>query len=307
MRRYLIGVSLALILASSSLAPAAAHARIRGRVVDSGGEPVAGAVITLYAEQVTDPVKVLETEADGSFKALIMDATRAHRMVVQAPGFAAYEKSFKVPAGSTDTEFEVVLVSEEQQARQAAAQLPGMAEYEEGRRLLETGDTEAAEDQLKAAVAARPDLAAAWVTLAEIAAGRGEHEEALRYARSCLAEDPEAVPCLAAAANAAVKCGEQEAYKEYMARYSELNPDDPAAIFNEAADFLNAMDDDKARPLLERCLEVDPDFPKCLYEYGMLLLRAGELAEAKATLQHYLEVAPDGPDAAAVAETVKYL
>ena len=157
------------------------------------------------------------------------------------------------------------------------------------------------------AVAARPDLTGAWVTLSEIAYDRGEPEKALEYARSCLSEDPEAVPCLAAAANAAIKCGEETAYKDYMARYTALNPDDPAAIFNEAAEYLNAMDDEQARPRLEHCLEVDPDFPKCLYEYGMLLLRAGELEQAKTTLEHYLEVAPDGPDAAAVAETVKYL
>ena len=71
--------------------------------------------------------------------------------------------------------------------------------------------------------------------------------------------------------------------------------------------FLNTMDDEGARPLLEQCLEVDPAFAKCLFEYGMLLLRTGDLEGAKAQLEKYLEVAPDGPDAAAAAETVKYL
>jgi tetratricopeptide (TPR) repeat protein len=310
MRKSIIVATIAGIILSfvTSVAWSAAQARLRGRVLDAEGQPIATAQLKIVNDDGYS--KDCKVEEDGSFRALILDATRTYMFVVSAPGYAPYEKTFKVLSGTSDNVFDLVLTSLEQaqQASQVALlEQPGYKEYDEAVKLIEAGQPAEARPKLLTAVEVVPDLTQAWQALADIDFTDGAYDAALGSAEKCLELDDESVKCLAIAANAAQKLGNQEAYEKYMAQYRELNPDDPAIIFNEAATYLNRMDDEGARPALERCLEADPDFPKCLYEYGMLLLRSGDMEGAKQKLQRYLEVDPEGPDAATAKETIKYL
>jgi tetratricopeptide (TPR) repeat protein len=298
---------LALLAATASAGP---QARIAGIAVDTSGEPIAGATITITSELLPKFNKVTETDAEGQFKVLILDATYTYLFTVTAPGYLEVQQEIKVPVGTNDNffTFELATPTERAETRQQdLMEQPGYLEYGEAKELLEAGKTAEARARLEDALAAMPDLIEALEVVAEIDFDSGDNKLALASARRCLEEDDESLPCLAVAANAASNLGDSAAHEIYITRYQELNPDDPATIFNKAAALLNKMDDEGARPLLEQCLAVDPAFAKCLFEYGMLLLRAGDLEGAKAQLEKYLEVAPDGPDATTAAETVKYL
>ncbi len=287
-----------------------AQARIKGSVVDGEGNPVKGAVITVTTKAINNYKKTIKVKDDGTFSFLILDATKHYLFHVEAPGYIPYEQDVKAPVGAMDYEQKFVLKTQQEMVelqQQKLLEQPGYKEFEEAKKLLDAGDKEGAMKQLEAAVAARPDLVAAWAGLARLRYDAGDTKGALAAAKSCLENDPDNVPCLAVAANSSKDLGDMEAHDQYLKHYEELNPDDPAAIFNEAAAFLNKMDDAGAKPLLEKCLKADPDYGKCLFEYGMLLLRSGDMAGAKKMLEHYLEVSPDGPDAAAARDTLKYL
>jgi len=289
---------------------AGAQARVRGTVLGADGKPVPNAVVVITTDELEGFEKQVAVKSDGTFVALILDATRHYEFTVKAPGYIDYQEPFKVQAGSTDNAFTFQLktVAEVQaQQRDQLFDQPGYKELKEGQELLQAGKKAEAAAKLEEAIAAEPELVPAYVGLSEITFTLGDSEKALGYARRCLELDNEDLRCLAVATNATKKLGKEADYQAYLARYQELNPDDPATLFNQAADFLNKMDDEGARPLLERCLASDPSFSKCLFEYGMLLLRTGDLAGAKASLQRYLEVDPQGPDAATAAETIKYL
>jgi tetratricopeptide (TPR) repeat protein len=289
---------------------AGAQARLRGRVVDSTGTPIPTATILVTCEDMDSFEKAVEVRPDGAFSFVILDATRNYRFHVEAPGFISYEQPFKVPAGSTDNDFTFELkTTQEMMAVEQAKILdqPGYKELDEGRELLEQGDTEGAIAKFEAAVAAVDDLVPAWTALAELKFRACDYEAALANAKRCIELDEESVKCLAVAANSCKELGDTESQEKYLSLYQELNPDDPATLFNQAAEFLNKMDDEHARPLLEGCLEADPGFEQCLFEYGMLLLRSGDMEGAKEYLGKYLEVAPDGPEAGTVQETLKYL
>jgi tetratricopeptide (TPR) repeat protein len=293
-----------------SIALAASQARVAGTVVDTAGAPIAGATVVVTCPETPSFRKVLEVNAQGQFKILLLDATKAYVFAAEAPGYSGFEREVKVSVGTMDNQITMELMSLEQTAaaeREAILEQPGYKEHNEGLELLRAGDSAGARAKFAEAVAAVPDLAAAWAGMAEIDFDSGSYQDAFDNAEACLEHDDENVKCVAIAANAARELGDMEVNQRYVERYEELNPDDPTTLFNQAAEFLNALDDDQARPLLEQCLEVDPEFPQCLFEYGMLLLRSGDLEGAKAQLTTYLEVAPDGPDAAAAAETVKYL
>ncbi len=312
MRMSLVRTLVALVATGfvATVAGAGAQARLRGRVVDSAGAPVSKATVVITAEEITGFRKDVEVRTDGTFTAVLLDATRHYVFHVEAPGFIALDERFKVPAGSTESEFTLTLTSVEQ-ARQegnpALALAPGYAELGEARDLLTQGKKAEARGALERAVAANPKLVLGWSSLADLEMDMGDAKAALASATRCLDLDQESLRCLAAAANAAAALGLSDQHQGYLERYQKLNPDDPAALFNQAAVYLNAMDDEAAKPLLERCLASNPDFATCLFQYAMLLLRSGDLEGAKANLQHYLEVAPAGPDAASARETLKYL
>jgi len=298
---------LALVTGTASAGP---QARVGGIVVGTDGEPIAGATITISSAELPKYKKILETDEDGEFKVLILDATKTYLFAVTAPGLLDYNEEIKVSVGSMDNEFTFEMSTPKERAaahQQEMLEQPGYKEYDEARALLTEGKTAEARARLEEALEEMPDLIEALEMMAGIDFDSGDNELALATARRCLEEDDESLRCLAVASNAAGTVGDTEAQAAYLAKYQELNPDDPATLFNQAAGFLNKMDDDSARPLLESCLAVDPGFAKCLFEYGMLLLRTGDLEGAKAQFEKYLEVAPDGPDAATATETMKYL
>ncbi len=286
------------------------QARIGGFVLRTDGGPIAGATITITCEALPKFEKVLETDKDGSFKVLILDATNTYLFTVTAPGFLDYKEDIKVPVGTTDNEFTFELSTPEELStarQQEVMEQAGYKEFGEAQDLFAAGRTAEARARLEDAVTAMPDLIEALEMMAGIDFDSGDATLALATAQRCLEEDDESLKCLAVASNAAGIVGDSEAQAAYLARYQGLNPDDPATLFNQAAGFLNKMDDESARPYLEQCLAADPEFANCLFEYGMVLLRAGDLEGAKAQFEKYLVVAPDGPDAATAAETIKYL
>lgn len=295
---------------AATLAEAGPQARLRGKVVDGTGAPVANATVVITTQESESFRKVVEVASDGTFTAVLLDATRPYVFHVEAPGYLPHEEPFKVPAGSTENEFTLTLTPVEKAGAKGGAETaaqPGYSELGEARSLLTQGKKAEARDALHRAVAADPELLLGWSSLAELEMDMGDAKAALASATRCLELDSESLRCLAVAANAAAALGLADEHRGFVERYQKLKPDDPAALFNQAAELLNRMDDEGARPLLERCLESDPDFSQCIFQYGMLLLRAGDLEGAKKQLQHYLEVAPEGADAATARETLKYL
>ena len=300
------------MLVCATLSWAGPQARVGGVVLDSAGNPIPTATINVTSPAQDSFEKETEVHPDGTFKMLILDATRRYVFHVTAAGYRGHDQEFKVGIGTTDKEnhYEFVLSTQQEVAsseQQNILEQPGYKELDAGRKALESGDRAGARTLFEEAVVAVPDLVSAWEHLATVCLEDGDHEAALAAAKSCLDEDDESVSCLAIAANASKELGDTEAQEGYMARYQDLNPDDPTTLFNQAAQFLNAMDDEQAWPLLEQCLAVDSEFPQCLFEYGMLLLRTGDIEGAKANLLKYIDVAPDGVDATTAAETVKYL
>ena len=313
--RHHITTSLALVsvlamVIGAGTAFAGPQARIGGTVVGTDGEPIVGATITITSAALPKFKKTLESDENGGFKVLILDATNIYLFTVTASGFLEYNEEIKVAVGSMDNDFTFEMSTPTQRAatrQQELMEQPGYKEYGEAKELLAEGKTDEARARLEDALKEMPDLIEALEVMTGIDYDSGDNELALSTARHCLEEDDESLKCLAVAANAAGNVGDKEAQAAYLAQYQALNPDDPATLFNQAAGFLNKMDDDSARPLLEGCLAIDPEFAKCLFEYGMLLLRTGDLEGAKAQFEKYLEVAPDGPDATTAIETIKYL
>jgi tetratricopeptide (TPR) repeat protein len=309
-KTLMLSAAIIAVVTAATTVDAGVQARIAGTVVDSAGNPIPTAVVTITSTAVTTYKKVIKVNKDGVFKAVILDATKVYEALVEAEGYQPNQLRIDVPIGSSDTVFEVKLKSLQEAAAEGGASLlqqPGYKEFEEAKALLKAGDAEGARAKLVEAVAAKPDLLPALEGLADLTLESGDMAAALAAAENCLAEDENSLTCLAVATNASAALGDEEGRAAYMARYQVINPEDPTILYNKEAVFLNNLDDEGARPFLEECLEADPDFPQCNFEYGMLLFRSGDMEGAKEHLEKYIEIAPDGPDVATAQEMIKYL
>ena len=305
-----LSVAIVTLVAAAVTVDAGVQARISGVVVDTQGNPIPTAVVTITSTAVSTYKKVITVDKKGHFTAVILDATKVYEGLVEAEGYQSNMLRIDVPIGSSDTVFEVTLKSLKEAAAEGAIDLlqqPGYKELEEAKDLLRAGDNEGARAKLEEAVTAKPDLLPALEGLTDLTFESGDMAAALDAAKACLEQDPESLTCLAVATNASAALGDEEARAAYMARYQVVNPEDPTILYNKAAVFLNNLDDDGARPLLEKCLEADPDFPQCNFEYGMLLFRAGDMEGARDHLEKYIQMAPDGSDVATAQEMIKYL
>lgn len=310
MKKRIAVTTLIVICAVAGTASAASQGRLSAVVLDSSGNPIPDAVVTVTSAEMPTYNKVIEVDEKGAFKMLILDATRGYEFNIEAPGYRPHVEEFKIGIGTMDNHYDLVLKSIDEVSAEEQRNLleqPGFKELEAGKTLAEAGQLVEARAQFEAALVAIPDLQSAREQLTRTLYDLEDYPAAIDSAKICLEADPESLGCLAVAVEASQKVGDTDAHATYLALYQELNPDDPATIFNQAAQFLNAMDDEKARPLLEQCLDIDSEFSKCLFEYGMLLLRSGDLEGSKLQLQKYIEVDPEGADAATAAETIKYL
>jgi tetratricopeptide (TPR) repeat protein len=237
------------VLAAAGLAFAVRQARIQGTVTDTQGNSIPNAVITITGDPERKPSlinfnKVVTVDKEGTFAALIVDATQYYIFHVTAEGYQPQERPFKVGAGWTNFDrqfdslplairttfnefnFQLLSIAEASAAGQIElVQQPGYEELEEAMNLYRAGDTEGARAKFEEAVAATPDLLPALSGLAELNYFAGDMEGALAVARMCLAQDDESIQCLAIAANASQALGDNEAHAAYRAQYEDLNPD----------------------------------------------------------------------------------
>ena len=224
------------VLAATGLAFAVRQARIQGTVTDTQGNPIPNAVITITGDPARKHIefnKVVMVDKNGTFTALIVDATQYYIFHVTAEGYQPQERPFKVGAGVTnfDRQFTSPHLVTRRTGNEFNFQLLSIAEasaagqIEEAKILYKAGDTEGARAKFEAAVAAEPDLLPALSGLAEFNYFEGNMEGALAAARMCLERDDEYIQCLAIAANASQALGDKEAHAAYMAQYEDLNPD----------------------------------------------------------------------------------
>ncbi len=226
------------VLAAVGSAFAVRQGRIQGTVTDTQGNPIPNAVITITGDPAREPTlinsnKVVTVDKEGTFTALILDATQHYVFHVTAEGYQPQERPFKVGGGTTplDRQFRGEPLANITPGNEFNFQLLSIAEasaadhIEEAKNLYEAGDTEGARAKFEEAVAAEPDLLPALSGLAELNYFEGDMEGALAVARMCLEQDDEYIQCLAIAANASQALGDTEAHAAYRAQFEDLNPD----------------------------------------------------------------------------------
>lgn len=311
MRSKTLPLCLVVLAFVATNAFAVGEGRLNGRVVDAvTKEPIPDAIIVVTNGTAAKNFKEeIKAKKDGTYAFFGLDAARMpYKFAVSAPGYDTFNETYKVPAGTT-TKHDFFLNKAgtsggaQMQTQQVEKADPAVEAYNAGAALANSGDLKGATAKFNEAVAAKPDLTAAWIALAKVSAKTKDFPRAIEAANKVLAIDNEDTDMWAVLATAYEATGEKAKAAEARGKL----PKNASALFNEAARVINGGNDAEGEKLLKQAIAADEKMAIAYYELGMIYVRGGKAADAKANLTRYLELDPNGKEAATAKEMLGYL
>lgn len=309
MRSKSLALCLVVLAFAATNAFAVGEGRMNGRILDATTkQPIPNAVIKITnataAKNFSGEVK---GGKDGAWAWFALDATMPYNFSISAPGYQTHNEQVKVPVGTTTKkDFFLNKPGDTPTAAPAAGggkPDPAVEAYNAGAGLANSGDLKGAAAKFNEAVAAKPDLTAAWIALAKVSAKTKDFPKAIEAANKVLEIDNEDTDMWAVLAQAYEATGEKAKAAEARGKL----PKNAGALFNEAARVINGGNDAEGEKLLKQAIAADEKMAIAYYELGMIYVRGGNAAEAKANLSKYLELDPNGKDAATAKEMLGYL
>ncbi len=299
----------ALAIASAVPASAQNSARVFGVITDRGGQPVAGATVTLeFAGGLTRSFEVTTDEA-GEFLQIGL-ARGPYTLTATREGVGLNRVAIDLVVGQ-ELEQNLTLLTVEEIYRDSLSADERAAfdarnvttdAFEQGLAAARGGQLDAAVGHLRNALEATPDCAECQRNLGIVHGRMEAYAEAETAFRAALALDPENAETydgLAEIYNAQRRFDDAAEASAAAARLSGGGgADNPTAVFDQGLIFWNAGRLDEARQQFERTLQLDPEHGEAHYWLGMANLNGGQMAEAAAEFQIYLEREPNGRFAA---------
>jgi Tfp pilus assembly protein PilF len=300
MPRVLAGVAVALTCASLAWGR---EGQISGKVVDESGAPIEGAAILITSPN--DPSLKLEltTDSAGQFEASVQSTSWNYMVQARRDGFSPTQLEYKIPSGSAgriDITLHPPLVPP------APKVDPGIAAYNAGVEMLQKGDKTGAEAKFRQAVAAKPDLTAAWKVLSQLSYEQKDYALALEAGRKALEQSPSEADLYGILMDSAQKTGDPQA-AEYKEKFYEANADNPEVNFNAGVESYNASDYSKATSYFAKAVSLKPDLANAYFWLAMSEFNQKSYGQARSNFQKYLQLAPDGDQAANAKEMLKAL
>jgi tetratricopeptide (TPR) repeat protein len=281
---------------------------IAGRVVDTDGQPIAGATVSIYSPDRGD-TRDLVTNADGDFMGRGF-RTDVFVITFTADGFEGLRRELKVNFGMNTVD-----------ATLGRAVAPSNVEYDDineyyqvGFAAYEAQDWVGARDAMAALIAAIEGMAGDEVDVMRASSleilGRaqletGDVDGALATYDQLLAVNPDSVPAHFWKSEGHVRAQDYDAALPHVRRAAELAPDDATMQYNVGVILLQIGEVKEGIATLERTVALLPDFPMARKQLGYAYLQLGGedptyYGKALAELRAYLEVSPDAADKADV-------
>ncbi|HEX3747767.1 MAG TPA: tetratricopeptide repeat protein [Bryobacteraceae bacterium] len=192
------------------------------------------------------------------------------------------------------------------------AAAPGAARraYDKGMEAIDKSKWDAAESELKKAVALYPKFAIAWYQLGQVREQRNAQPGAVDAWKEACQQDPKYLKPYESLAAAADRTGDWTAAEQYSREWIQLDPDEfPAAYLINAVANARLDRVDVAEKAARNGLLVDKErrVPRLDYVLGLILLGKQQYAESAKYLRTYVELVPNAHDAATVREQIARL
>jgi tetratricopeptide (TPR) repeat protein len=271
--------------------------KLRVKVVDTKGEPIAGVKITMESQRVPGLIHNIVTKKNGVAVQVGLE-NHVFLVTLEKEGYRTIKKNVKIPAGLTQDEQFTLTTKEEAQVQQAAddPRTKAINAYNRAVFHLKKDKYDDALAELKKAIALDDTIHQAhyYMGVAYYEKQQYKEAEAPLLKAIALKEDyTEAYRVLAAVYE---KLGNKTESEKYTKLAQETGGKTAIDIYNEGIHAFNAGETDKAIAAFEEAIELDADMPDSYYRLGLCYLNKGENDKAIAALEKYIQLQPQGQD-----------
>jgi len=309
MRTHLIrGVLVAAVLFVMA-GPAAAQSVIRGRVVDQGGKPVEGAVVSIEATESNRRAQV-KTNRNGEYMQIGLPSGR-YNVTAAKDNLKAAQQATISQGNPTELNFQLTPTSgltpeqvKQNQETQALAQSAIDA--------MRAGRDEEAIKLFNDLVAKVPTCSDCYYNLGVAHSKRQEYAEAEASFRKATEMSPNSADAYTGLANVYNAQKKFDLAQQASAKAAELSGavgggGNAEALYNQGVIFWNAGKFAEAKEQFEKAVEADPKLAMAYYQLGMANLNLGQIPAARQAFEGYLKADPSGAKSAEVQGFLKQL
>lgn len=306
MRTHLFRAAIVFTLSLAAAAPVLAQAgMIKGKVVDSQGNPIVDAKVELVSAETDGRRFETKTDKKGEF---IQIGLRSGAYKVTATkdkvGTQTLPANVRQGGSGTAVNFRLTPVSNVNAADLKKMQTM-MVAFQEANTALEAKNADLAITKYNEAIAAAPECKECYVGLGDANAEKKAYAEAeTAYTKASQIDPnyPEAYRGLASIYNAQKK---YDLAQQAGAKYGQLAPAGAAgggaeASYNQGVILFNSQKFQEAKEQFEAAVKANPNMALAQYQLGMTALNLGQIPDAVKALEAYLQIEPNGEKAGEV-------
>lgn len=282
----LVLIAAVVFIAVAAPAPLSATGTIKGKVTDSGGQPLSGVKITLL-DETRGQTYDLNTDKKGNYFMMGI-APADYKLKVEKAGFQVLEGRVTIMPGRENV-YDAVL----------AATAPPVAKPEwEGKNLLanelfKQGKYDEAAAAYRDILATNPALAAIHFNLGNCAYNLERYDEAVAYFKDAVRLKPDFFEAYTNLANAYGKLKKFDEAIPIFEEAARAHPENGRVFSALGLLYLNTGQGAKAVENLETAAALQPDEPFTFYSLGIAHTQAGAYAKAIAAYEKYIGLTRD--------------
>jgi tetratricopeptide (TPR) repeat protein len=309
MRTHLIRGVLAAAVLFVMAGPAAAQSVIRGRVVDQGGKPMEGAVVSIEATESNRKAQV-KTNRNGEYMQIGLPSGR-YNVTATKDNLKAVQQATISQGNPTELNFQLTPTSgltpeqvKQNQETQALAQ--GAIDA------MRAGRDEEAIKLFNDLVTKVPTCSDCYYNLGVAYSKRQQYAEAEASFRKATEMAPNSADAYTGLANVYNAQKKFDLAQQASAKAAELSGaigggGNAEALYNQGVILWNAGKFAEAKEQFEKAIQADPKLAMAYYQLGMANLNLGQIPAARQAFDGYLKADPSGAKSAEVQGFLKQL
>jgi len=287
-----------LLVSLTAAAPAFAQrgsSRMRGKITDEAGTPVAGVSIVAFNAEIT-PSSIEATSSDtGRWAIMGLTANDVWAFTFKKEGYIEYELRITVRGmrGNEDLDVMLTAIVDDAGTGSINENLPGVELFREGNTAMDAGDHATAAAKYEEFLALNPDTHLVFGNLGNAYRDAGEPEKARAAYQKLLDSEPDNTMANYNIGELLVEAGDVGAAIPFFEAVLSTVPDDPAVYYNVAELYFSQREMAPAIRYYQRALEVDPTYLSAYAQLGFANVNAGDMPAAIAAFEKYVEIAPE--------------
>lgn len=300
--RVLIVSVLFLLLSISSLAQV--RGKVRGTVVDSQGNPLEKATVTIISTRQASQRYETKTGKDGKF-AQVGIYPGYYQVSIKKDGYLPKSLEVHVEIDG-DTNLEIIKL--ETADERAMKSLSGADKaFLKANEYYNKQDYEKAAAAYQEAIGLSSNNWAYYFNLGLTYKKLNRLSEAREAFNKAVELNPESFSANKELGELLAREEQYEAAAGYYRKAAKLSPNDPDAHYNLGACLVNLGQGEEALAHFQKTIELKPDYAEAYFQLGSIYIGQNKKAEAIASLEKFLELAPQHEKTALARQLLEYL